>query len=48
MGVAAALFMPAGSWLLVSLDPDLLARFIALVVLVFSIVLMVGWALRRG
>ena len=43
MGVAAALFMPAGSWLLVSLDPDLLARFIALVVLVFSIVLMVGW-----
>ena len=43
MGVAAALLMPAGSWLLVSLDPDLLARFIALVVLVFSIILMVGW-----
>ena len=43
MGVAAALLMPAGSWLLVSLDPDLLARFIALVVLVFSIILMIGW-----
>ena len=43
MGVAAALFMPAGSWLLVTLDPDLLARCIALVVLVFSIVLMMGW-----
>ena len=46
MGVTAALFMPAGSWLLVTLDPDLLARFIALVVLVFSIVLMIGW--RHG
>ena len=43
MGVAAALFMPAGSWLLVTLDPDLLARLIALVVLAFSIVLMIGW-----
>ena len=43
MGVAAALLMPAGSWLLVTLDPDLLARFIALVVLAFSIILMIGW-----
>ena len=43
MGVAAALLMPVGSWLLVTLDPDLLARFIALVVLAFSIILMVGW-----
>ena len=43
MGVAAALFMPAGSWLLVTLDPELLARFIALVVVVFSIILMIGW-----
>ena len=43
MGIAAAIFMPAGSWLLVTLDPDLLARFIALVVLVFSIVLMTSW-----
>ena len=43
MGVAAAILMPAGSWLLVSLDPEVLARLIAVVVLVFSIVLMVGW-----
>ena len=43
MGVAAALLMPAGSWLLVTLDPELLARFIALVVLAFSIILMIGW-----
>ena len=46
MGVAAAVFMPAGSWILVSLEPDLIARMIALVVLVFSIVLMIGW--RHG
>ena len=43
MGVAAAILMPAGSWLLVSLDPDLIARGIALVVVAFSVVLMVGW-----
>ena len=43
MGVAAAILMPAGSWLLVSLDPDLIARAIALVVVAFSVVLMVGW-----
>ena len=43
MGVAAAVLMPAGSWLLVSLDPDLIARAIALVVVAFSVVLMVGW-----
>lgn len=47
IGLAAAVFMPAGSWLLVSLEPDLIARMIALVVLAFSIVLMVGWR-RRG
>ena len=46
IGLAAAVFMPVGSWLLVSLEPDLIARMIALVVLVFSVVLMVGW--RRG
>lgn len=43
MGVAAAILMLAGSWLLVSLDPEVIARMIAIVVLVFSIVLMVGW-----
>ncbi|MDP6391267.1 MAG: sulfite exporter TauE/SafE family protein [Alphaproteobacteria bacterium] len=43
MGAVAALFMPLGTWLLVSLDPDLMARGIALVVLAFSVVLMTGW-----
>lgn len=43
MGATAALFMPFGSWLLVSLDPELLSRGIALVVLVSVIVLMTGW-----
>ena len=43
MGIAAAILMPAGSWLLVSLDPALLVRGIAIVVIVFSLVLMVGW-----
>ena len=43
MGIAAALLMPVGSWLLVSLDPALLVRGIAIVVVVFSLILMVGW-----
>ena len=43
MGGAAACSMPAGLWLLVSLDPDLIARAIALVVVAFSLVLMIGW-----
>ena len=42
-GLRPPIFMPAGSWLLVSLDPDLTARMIAFVVVAFSIVLMVGW-----
>ena len=43
MGAAAALFMPFGSWLLVTMDPDLMARGIALVVLVFVVLLMFNW-----
>ena len=43
MGAAAACLMPVGSWLLVSLDPDLIARGIALVVAAFSVLLMAGW-----
>ena len=43
MGAAAACLMPVGSWLLVSLDPDLIARGIALVVVAFSVLLMAGW-----
>lgn len=43
MGAAAALLMPVGSWLLVSLDADLIARGIAAIVLVFALVLLAGW-----
>lgn len=43
MGAAATAFMPLGSWLLVSLDPHLLTRMIAFIVLLFVIVLMGGW-----
>jgi len=43
MGAVAALFMPAGSWLLVTIDPDLMARGIAMVVLVFVVLLMFDW-----
>jgi uncharacterized membrane protein YfcA len=43
MGAAAAFCMPFGSWLLVSLDPDLMARGIALVVLVFVVLMMFDW-----
>ncbi|MDH3700028.1 MAG: sulfite exporter TauE/SafE family protein [Alphaproteobacteria bacterium] len=43
MGAVAAVFMPVGSWLLVSLDADHIARGVALLVLVFAVVLMIGW-----
>lgn len=43
MSAAAAVFMPLGSWLLTSLDPELIARGIALIVLLFSVTLMFGW-----
>lgn len=43
MGAAAALFMPAGSWLLINIDADLMARGIALVVLIFTILLMLNY-----
>lgn len=43
MGAAAALFMPAGSLLLVNIDANLMARGIALVVLVFAVLLMFDW-----
>ncbi len=46
MGIAAGLLMPVGTWLLVSVDPDVMARAIALVVVAFSVVLMLGW--RHG
>ncbi len=43
MGLAAALCMPVGTWLLVSLDAALLARLIAALVVLFTLVLMLGW-----
>ena len=43
MGLAAAILMPVGSWLLVTMDPALLARAMAGVVLIFSLVLLSGW-----
>lgn len=43
MGATAAVFMPLGTWLLVSLDPALIARGIAAVVLIFSLILLTGW-----
>lgn len=43
MGAAATLLMPVGSWLLVSLDPALISRIIALLVMLFSLALMTGW-----
>ena len=46
MGAAAALSMPLGSWLLVSLDPGQIANGIALLVILFSLVLMTGWRYR--
>ncbi|MCY4395413.1 MAG: sulfite exporter TauE/SafE family protein [Rhodospirillaceae bacterium] len=48
MGFTAAIFMPFGSWLLVSIDPDLVARFIALVVFISSLILLAGWRYRGG
>jgi uncharacterized membrane protein YfcA len=46
MGLIAALFMPLGSWFLLSIEPDLMARGVAALVLVFSVVLLAGWRYR--
>lgn len=46
MAAAAALFMPAGTWLLMSIDTRVMARAIAFIVLVFVLVLMSGWRYR--
>ena len=43
MAAAAALMMPTGSWLLVTVNADLMARGIALVVLIFVVLLMFDW-----
>jgi hypothetical protein len=46
MAAAAALFMPVGTWLLMSIDTRIMARAIAFIVLVFVLVLMSGWRYR--
>jgi uncharacterized membrane protein YfcA len=43
IGVAAAAFMPLGGWLLTSVDAELMARGIALAVLVFVVLLFSEW-----
>jgi len=43
MGIAALLFMPLGRWLLINVDADLMTHGIAWVVLVFVILLLIGW-----
>jgi uncharacterized protein len=40
---AACLTMPLGTWILVTADPLLMRRAIAAVVIVFSLVLLLGW-----
>ncbi len=48
MGLTAAVFMPVGTWLLITVDADLMARGIALVVLVSVLLLMTGWRYQGG
>lgn len=43
MGLAAAVCMPLGTWVLMTVDGGLMTRGIALVVLVFVLLLMTGW-----
>ena len=43
MGAAATVFMPAGSWLLNTVDAELMTRGVALLVLVVALVLLAGW-----
>lgn len=44
--LAAIIGMPLGAWLLATTDPELIARVIAGIVMVFVIVLAVGWRYR--
>lgn len=46
MAAVAALFMPAGTWLLLNIDARIMARAIAFIVLVFVLLLMAGWRYR--
>ena len=44
--VASWVTMPAGAWLLLHLDPDIMKKVMAATVLVFSLVLLTGWRYR--
>ncbi len=43
MGLSAAVFMPVGTWLLISVNTDVMARGIAFVVLISVLLLGTGW-----
>lgn len=43
MGIAATVFMPVGTWLLITVEAELMARGTAFVVLVFALLLLAGW-----
>ena len=43
MGLAAAVFMPIGSWLLISIETSILQFGVSLLVTVSALLLMTGW-----
>ena len=48
LGFASLATIPLGAWLLVSLDPDLSRRIIAIAVIVFALALSSGWRYRQA
>ena len=46
LAASAAIFLPVGTWVLASADPELLARVVAGVVVVFALFLATGWRYR--
>ena len=45
--IPSLLVMPAGQWLLVAMDPDVLARGIAVTILLTSLMKLAGWRYRK-
>ncbi len=45
--IPSLLVMPAGQWLLVAMDPDVLARGIAVTILLTSLMMLAGWRYRK-
>lgn len=43
MGIAAIAFMPLGRWLLLNVNADMMTHVIAWIVMIFVVVLMIGW-----